>query len=82
MTEQDMKNILDKLVQLKYEPSASLFERFHYRLATVYTDEHVAPEMVSLVEIGLLWTTLDKLHPENKMFNELMSIFTKKKDEK
>lgn len=82
MTEQDMKNILDKLVQLKYEPSASLFERFHRRLATVYTDEHVAPEMVSIVEIGLLWTTLDNLHPENKMFNELMSIFTKKKDEK
>jgi len=82
MTEQDMKNILDKLVQLKYEPSASLAERFYHRLATVYTDEHVAPEMVSLVEIGLLWATLDKLHPENNMFNELMSIFTKKKDEK
>ena len=82
MTEQDMKNILDKLVQLNYEPSASMFERFYHRLATVYTDQHVAPEMVSLVEIGLLWTTLDILHPENNMFNELMSIFTKKKDEK
>ena len=82
MTEQDMKNILDKLVQLKYEPSASLFERFQHRLKTVYNDERVAPEMVCLIEIGSLWTTLDNMHPENNMFNELMSLFTKKKDEK
>lgn len=85
MTDQELKDVLDKMKQIKYEPNATLIDKLKTR-ALFYADNNVDNIIISLCEIKILWETLqfikDVACPQIDMFGDLLAAFGKIKDEK
>lgn len=84
MTEQELKDAMEKLKQIKYKPGATFIEKMNAR-AQFYVDNKIDLTVVALAEIAMLWGALQavKEHAcqQSDTFGELLTAFGKTKDD-